>query len=92
MDTRDMADLGKRFCKKCLLKDMSDGEYYRTVYEYIKNIPEEIRTEPEIYEKRLQFCQNCDNMVNGMCRLCGCFVEVRAAKKMNYCAKSRDIW
>ena len=33
MDTRDMADFGKRFCKKCLLKDMSDGEYYRTVYE-----------------------------------------------------------
>ena len=82
----------KRFCRKCLTKDMDDGEYYRTVQEYISNLPEEIKISSDFYEKRLHYCQNCDNMVNGMCRLCGCFVEVRAAKKMSHCALNPALW
>lgn len=82
----------KRFCRKCLTKDMDDGEYYRTVQEYISNLPEEMKISSDFYEKRLHYCQNCDNMVNGMCRLCGCFVEVRAAKKMSHCALNPALW
>ncbi len=71
---------------------MDDGEYYRTVQEYISNLPEEMKISSDFYEKRLHYCQNCDNMVNGMCRLCGCFVEVRAAKKMSHCALNPALW
>jgi len=71
---------------------MDDGEYYRTVQEYISNLPEEMKISSDFYEKRLHYCQNCDNMVNGMCRLCGCFVEVRAAKKMSHCAMNPALW
>ena len=82
----------ERFCRKCLLKDMTDGEYYRTIREYIENLPEERKASPDLREKRLAICKECDNLINGMCRLCGCFVEVRAAKKDGFCAKSREIW
>ena len=71
---------------------MDDGEYYRTVQEYISNLPEEMKISSDFYEKRLHYCQNCDNMVNGMCRLCGCFAEVRAAKKMSHCAMNPALW
>ncbi|MFQ7747018.1 MAG: DUF6171 family protein [Eubacteriales bacterium] len=33
-----------------------------------------------------------DSLRNGMCALCGCFVEVRAAKKRQHCAQSEKIW
>ena len=45
-------------------------------------------------EKRMAeaLCKACGHLVNGMCELCGCFVEVRASKKNQRCAQSADIW
>ena len=79
-------------CRRCLLKDLSDTDYFHSIYEYIENIPPEQKTPDALYKDRLQKCTSCDHLVNGMCALCGCFVEVRAAKVRQHCAKNAEIW
>lgn len=79
-------------CRRCLLKDLTDSDYFANVYEYIDSLLPEVRTPPPEYERRLDTCRSCDHLVNGMCRLCGCFVEVRAAKRRNHCADSASFW
>lgn len=81
-----------RFCKRCLLKDMSEDDFFESIYAYIERLPEEQKAEKSVYEARLSRCTACDALQNGMCALCGCFVEVRAAKKHMHCAKSAEIW
>ena len=81
-----------RICKRCLLKDFDRDEYFRSIYEYIENIPVEQKADPDLYESRIKICRECDHLLNGMCDLCGCFVEVRAAKVMQHCAQCRDKW
>lgn len=81
-----------RFCKKCLLdKVMGDAEY-KHMQDYIKNIDRDIKTPEEDYNIRLNTCMECDNLINGMCKLCGCFVEMRAAVKKNYCPNIDKKW
>lgn len=80
------------FCRRCLLKDMSDTEFFESVRAYIQNMPDEQKAPEALYRERLQKCTSCDQLVNGMCALCGCFVEIRAAKKIRHCAKSCTIW
>lgn len=79
-------------CRRCLLKDLSDTDYFHSIYEYIENIPPEQKAPDALYKNRLQKCTSCDHLVNGMCALCGCFVEVRAAKVHQHCAKNAEIW
>ncbi|MCL2033612.1 MAG: DUF6171 family protein [Oscillospiraceae bacterium] len=75
---------------RCLLKELSDEDYFRNIYEYIALIPQEQKTPDGEYTARLENCKSCSNLTNGMCRLCGCFVETRAAKVHQYCPKG--IW
>lgn len=87
-----MAQENRRFCKKCLLEDMDSEAYYDTVYEYINSLPPEQKAEPEEYGRRLDLCRQCNHLTNGLCRHCGCFVEVRAAKKQQYCPDPQRYW
>lgn len=82
----------QRICKKCLLREMPEGEYFKNLYEYIENLDADIKADADIYEVRLAQCGNCDSLMNGMCRICGCFVELRAAVKHNYCPHSTSRW
>lgn len=75
----------KRICKKCLIRDMDQTEYFENLYEYIKNLDEDIKVNGQIYEERLALCQDCELLADGMCRACGCFVELRAAMRKNSC-------
>ena len=84
--------MAERICKRCLLKDLDSETYFRTIYEYIGNMPPEQKVDTVLYEQRLQICRTCDHLINGMCDLCGCFVEVRAAKKVQHCAESYNKW
>ena len=65
----------QRYCKKCLLRDMPEGEYFKNLYEYIAGLPQEDKVSDDVYESRLEQCKRCENLLNGMCRLCGCYVE-----------------
>lgn len=81
-----------RQCRRCLLRDGLDDAYYQSILEYIESLPEAEKSDEELYRERLGRCAACDALINGMCRLCGCFVEVRAAKLRQHCAKSSEIW
>lgn len=39
----------KRFCRKCLTKDMPDAAYFENMYEYIKNLDEDIKAPDALY-------------------------------------------
>lgn len=64
-------------------------EYFRNLHEYIANIEADLKTDSHLYEERLSICTECDLFVEGMCRTCGCYVELRAAIKNNSCPNSR---
>ena len=71
----------QRVCKRCLLREL-DGTYFQSIYEYIQNLPPQWK----------ELCKACGHLVNGMCELCGCFVEVRAAKINQHCAETAQRW
>ncbi len=67
---------------------MSDGRYGPeriNLHTYIANLEPDIKVSQPIYEKRLQSCKECELLLDGMCRACGCFVELRAAVYKNSC-------
>lgn len=82
----------QRFCKKCLLDKLFEEKEYEHLQDYIKNLDKNIKTDDEEYNKRLGLCMQCDNLINGMCKICGCFVEMRAAVKKNYCPNIEKRW
>ena len=82
----------KRICKRCLIKEMPDSEYFQNMYDYIEHMDTDIKAPGEVYQDRLAVCKNCDSLLNGMCRLCGCFVEMRAAVAKNSCPAVRPKW
>lgn len=83
---------GLRVCRKCLVRGMSEEDYFRKLDVYIANLDEDIRVDQKLYEQRLGICQDCEKLMNGMCRLCGCFVELRAALKARHCPDLVKKW
>ncbi len=85
-----------RFCRKCFLREMMQQgaleESYRSMYERIEMMDEDLRCKGDEYEARLKQCKKCENLAEGMCRLCGCFVELRAAVKKNSCPATPKRW
>lgn len=78
--------MNSRQCKRCLTREMADSEeVFLNLMEYIDNLDTDIRTEESQYEARLGVCKSCDLLLSGMCRACGCYVELRAAMKKNSC-------
>lgn len=79
-------------CKKCLIYEMAEKEQYQSMYTYISQLDEEIKAEDALYQQRLAECKHCESLFNGLCRICGCFVEMRAAVKKNSCPSSKAKW
>lgn len=82
----------RKYCRKCLLKEMPEDAYFKNLYEYIDNLDPDIKVNEKEYERRLALCKECDHLLNGMCRICGCFVELRAVINKNYCADLDKRW
>ena len=78
-------DEPKKRCYKCLLRDMDQNEYFQNLHDYIENLDEDIKVSSQLYDERLAVCKECDNLLEGMCKACGCYVELRAAVKKNKC-------
>lgn len=72
-------DGNTRICKKCLLREMDEAGFFQNMYDYIARIPADDKTPEEEYERRLSICKECEKLLSGMCRMCGCYVEMRAA-------------
>jgi len=71
---------------------MDRSEYFKTMYDYIEALDEEIKTPKEEYERRLSICKECDRLLDGMCPVCGCYVEMRAAVATNCCPAVKAKW
>lgn len=88
-----MSDLSeKRLCKKCLLYDSPEAQYFTHLYEYINNLDDNIKVDEIEYDRRLNVCLTCNDYLQGMCRVCGCFVELRAIIRENECASLDRKW
>ena len=80
----------QRYCRKCLTRDMvGQEEYFRSLREYIANLDPEIKADEALYEERLAVCKECDLLLEGMCRICGCYVELRAVVAKNICPRKK---
>ena len=82
----------KRFCRKCLLRDMPEEAYFESLRKYIDGLDEDLKVPADIYEKRLTCCRSCSHLLSGMCRICGCYVELRAAVRKNACPDVHPAW
>lgn len=80
-----MEEKTKRVCRKCLTKDMDQAAYFENLHNYIKNLDEDLKVGQSVYDARLAVCKQCDLLADGMCRACGCFVELRAVMWKNAC-------
>lgn len=62
------------------------------IRERIEAMPEEQRADDETVAARLAACRACDRLMSGTCALCGCYVELRAAKKLQRCPDVPPRW
>ena len=75
-----------RVCKKCLIREMVGQEkIYETIKRMIEDLEPEDRAGEELVEKRLVVCKECDQLLEGTCTACGCYVELRTATKTQEC-------
>ena len=81
-----------RVCRKCLLEQNNEEAFYEDLSRYIQRMDEDLKVDQRAYEKRLNICSTCDRLMNGMCRLCGCFVELRAVQKVRKCPDLPANW
>ena len=83
----------KKLCRRCLLEDMPDqAALAQSVRELVSLLPEHLRAPEEITAARLDLCRACDRLADGMCVLCGCYVQLRAAKKKLGCPDVPARW
>lgn len=76
----------QRMCRRCLTREMlGQEEFFANLQEYINNLEPDIRAENPLYESRLAICKECELLFQGMCRTCGCYVELRAAIAKKEC-------
>ena len=83
----------QRICYRCLLEEVSgEAELKQLIAERVAALPDELRADQTEYTSRLQCCKACDALRSGMCSLCGCYVELRAAKRKMHCPALPAKW
>ncbi|MGI6193893.1 MAG: DUF6171 family protein [Eubacteriales bacterium] len=83
---------GRPPCRRCLLEEIDRDGAYRTVVEYIASLDKSVRTDEAEYRRRLAVCRSCEHLNEGICAACGCFAEVRAAKRAQTCPDVPSRW
>lgn len=81
-----------RVCRRCLLEELGEGDYLESVRRYRARLPEKERTPDDVYDARLAACKECTELVNATCNLCGCYVEIRAARRSFACPAVPAHW
>jgi len=75
-----VTEAGRPLCRKCLIADLPRGaELAEILRERLEQMP------PEEYASRLEKCRSCGELHEGTCALCGCYVELRLARKNKQC-------
>lgn len=82
-----------RICKRCLIGDIPDqASLAELIRERIALLPEEQKADEALMVSRLDACRACDHLNSGTCALCGCYVELRAAKRHMRCPDVPARW
>ncbi|MBE5802822.1 MAG: hypothetical protein E7319_11140 [Clostridiales bacterium] len=76
---------------RCLLKE-ANPDLGTIVADYVSSLPEDAKAPDDLYRRRLDACQICDRLADGMCLDCGCYVEARAAKQKQRCPHVPPLW
>lgn len=76
-----MLDLST-ICPRCLIE--AAGAAF-DLNEYMERIEPDERTPDDEYVRRLSICQDCERLNEGLCRGCGCYVELRAFTASRHC-------
>lgn len=79
-------------CFKCLLQQANENELYEIIQQRIRALPAAQKAAPEEYSRRLALCGGCGELLSGTCRKCGCYVELRAAKRSAVCPHENPRW
>jgi hypothetical protein len=79
-------------CPSCLKNEETEPDYRERLSRYLTGLPPEIKTPPEEYRRRLAVCAECAEYENGVCRICGCYTEMRAAKNALACPQKGEGW
>lgn len=87
-----MSDKNRIICKRCLLAETGQTDLIQTLEEMKAAMSEDEKTDETEYQRRLSICRQCDELVGGTCRKCGCYAEFRAMKKIMYCPHEERKW
>ncbi len=89
-----MSERLKEPCRRCLLAQIDEKEVLAEVKRAIDRLKENERADEKEYRRRLALCTECDELTDGCCAKCGCYVELRAAFRSGRCplAGSRRKW
>lgn len=72
-------------CRRCLQHDMPEAQLAKYLDDYVSQLPADIRVSAEEFARRVSICAECEHLFKYTCRLCGCYAQVRASKRMNRC-------
>ncbi len=77
-------------CKLCeIYKAAGDPKIEGQIDMLIKGIPANEKTSDAEYARRLDICGLCDRLLGNTCLACGCFVELRAARRDSHCSRKK---
>lgn len=82
---------GQRVCIRCLQEALAI-DYHGRIASYLEHIDADVKCNQELYRIRLAACNACGNHISGICRICGCFVEMRAAVATRTCPDIKPKW
>lgn len=86
-------EIQRRPCIRCLVADLPDGAALAEIIaERVDRIPPEERTPEQERERRLAQCRACEHLRRGTCGLCGCYAEIRSARRRMGCPDVPDRW
>lgn len=74
----------EELCKRCLLYEAGERAAYTQVQAYLETVPPEELASPTVRNSRLSQCRHCDQLIAGMCRKCGCYVEGSRSTERQY--------
>ncbi len=75
-------------CKKCLI-GVDAEDYAQLIAKNRAAVRERDRTDDAEYARRVGICEACEKLSGPTCLACGCYVELRAIRKVSHCPYKR---
>jgi len=82
----------KKPCTRCLLEEAGRQDLSEAVRAAVEKIPSDKRAEDAEYKRRLDICGDCEHLLQGTCLKCGCYSELRAARRDSHCPLKSRKW